>query len=58
VLRRRLERYAQLLADGSWCNRTITEIAFQAGFSNVTYFGQAFKARYGMTPRDYRARSR
>jgi AraC-like DNA-binding protein len=54
VLRRRLERCAQRLADAGWRDRTITDIAFQSGFSNVTYFGQAFKARYGMTPRDYR----
>ena len=54
VLRRRLQRCAQLLADTGSRGRTITEIAFQCGFSNVTYFGQAFKVRYGMTPRDYR----
>lgn len=54
VLRQRLQRCAQLLVDATWRDRTITEIAFQSGFSNVTYFGQAFKARYGMTPRDYR----
>lgn len=55
VLRRRLERCAGSLRDTALRGRTITEIAFQAGFNNLTYFGQAFKARYGMTPREYRA---
>ena len=56
VLRQRLQRCAQLLADAAWRERTITELAFQTGFSNVTYFGQAFKTQYGLTPRDYRGR--
>ena len=54
VLRKRLERCAELLAEPTLRGRTITEIAFQAGFNNLTYFGQAFKARYGLTPREYR----
>jgi AraC-like DNA-binding protein len=54
ILRRRLERCARLLRDPDWSRSNITEIAFQSGFSNVTHFGQAFKARYGVTPRDYR----
>jgi AraC-like DNA-binding protein len=54
VLRKRLERCALLLTDIGWRHRTITEIAFQSGFSNATYFGQAFKTCYGFTPRDYR----
>jgi AraC family transcriptional regulator, positive regulator of tynA and feaB len=54
ILRRRLERCARLLRDPDWSRINITEIAFQSGFSNVTHFGQAFKARYGLTPRDYR----
>jgi AraC family transcriptional regulator, positive regulator of tynA and feaB len=55
VLRRRLQRCALLLRDSGWSRHTITQIAFQSGFSNVTHFGQAFKKCYGLTPRDYRA---
>jgi len=55
VLRERLQRCAQVLADVAARGRTITEIAFQMGFGNVTYFGQAFKMHYGVTPRQYRA---
>jgi AraC-like DNA-binding protein len=54
LLRRRLERCATLLADPAWQARTITDIAFHAGFGDLTHFGRAFKARYGATPRDYR----
>lgn len=54
LLRRRLERCAALLADPVWRARTITDIAFQAGFGELTHFGRAFKARYGMAPREYR----
>jgi AraC family transcriptional regulator, positive regulator of tynA and feaB len=55
VLRKRLERCAAQLRDAGWSRRSITEIAFRNGFNNVTHFGYAFKERYGMTPRDYRA---
>jgi AraC-like DNA-binding protein len=54
LLRERLELCARLLSDASQRHRTITEIAFEAGFSNTSYFGQAFKERFGLTPRDYR----
>jgi len=55
VLRRRLERCAELLRDARWRGCSITDIAFRAGFNNATHFGYAFRQRYGQTPRDYRA---
>ena len=33
---------------------SITEIALRCGFSDSNYFKDAFKKKYGMTPRDYR----
>jgi AraC-like DNA-binding protein len=54
IQRRRLERCARLLRDPSWDRQTITDIAFRSGFNNATYFGYAFKKRFGVTPRDYR----
>ena len=33
---------------------TITEIAFRCGFSDSNYFKDAFKKKYGVTPRAYR----
>ena len=54
LLRRRLERCARLLRDPAWQGRTLTDIALRNGFNNLTYFGCAFRKRFGMTPRDFR----
>lgn len=35
---------------------TITEICYQCGFSDSSYFGKAFRKAYGLTPREYRSR--
>ena len=35
---------------------SITTIAFRCGFSDSNYFKDAFKKKYGITPRDYRNR--
>jgi len=55
LLRRRLERCAAWLRDPQWRNVSITQIAFRAGFNNATHFGHAFRVRYGMAPREWRA---
>lgn len=55
LLRRRLERCAQWLRDARWQQVSITQIAFRAGFNNATHFGHAFRQRYGMSPREWRA---
>ncbi|QYD72794.1 helix-turn-helix domain-containing protein [Paraburkholderia edwinii] len=53
----RLERAAQrLLVDTS--HGAIKRIIFQCGFSNHAHFSRAFKARYGMTPREYAAENK
>ena len=54
LLRRRLERCAAWLRDARWCNVSITQIAFRAGFNNATHFGHAFRERFGVTPREWR----
>jgi AraC-like DNA-binding protein len=33
---------------------SILDIAAESGFENLSYFNRAFKAHFGMTPRDYR----
>lgn len=55
LLRRRLERCADWLRQDAWRDVSITQIAFRAGFNNATHFGYAFRQRYGMAPRDWRA---
>ncbi|HUI61809.1 MAG TPA: helix-turn-helix domain-containing protein [Steroidobacteraceae bacterium] len=58
LLRRRLERCARMLLDPAWARRSVTEIAFHSGFSDASHFGRAFKARYGLAPRDFRRSAR
>ena len=58
VLHRRLERCRRTLEDPAQSNRTISEIAFAWGFSDLSHFGRRFRKAYGMTPGDYRRRTR
>lgn len=46
----RLERAATLLEKSS---NSISEIAYETGFSNPNYFTKVFKAKYKMTPSEY-----
>ncbi len=46
----RLESAALLLKE---TKLSISEVAGQVGFSSVSYFGSCFKARYGMSPREF-----
>lgn len=55
ILRRRLEECAKRLASDAYRGRTVTDIAFSWGFNSAAHFTRAFKAKYGMTPTDYRA---
>jgi AraC family transcriptional activator of tynA and feaB len=56
VLRRRLEECAKQLVDRRWMGRSITETAFDWGFTNTAYFTRAFKQQLGETPTGYRRR--
>ena len=33
---------------------SVTEIALESGFGNLSYYSRAFKERYGISPREYR----
>jgi AraC-like DNA-binding protein len=55
VLRRRLARARQLLADPDGIHRRIGEIAFEVGFGDLSYFNRSFRRQYGATPSDVRA---
>lgn len=46
----RLRKSIQLLKEH---NLTISEIAFSVGFSSPSYFSQAFRDYYGVTPKEY-----
>jgi len=54
ILRRRLEECCRALQLPGRRSRTVTSIAFDFGFNSPTHFGRVFRARYGVTPREYR----
>lgn len=56
ILKRRLEACSQALLADSQRERTVTAIAFDHGFNSATHFGRVFRAQFGLTPREYRAR--
>lgn len=50
----RMERAAVALTR---TNRSVTEVALEAGFTNPGKFTESFKRRYGMTPTKYRMKN-
>ncbi|NLR73804.1 helix-turn-helix domain-containing protein [Leeia aquatica] len=50
----RIESAKQLLVDPAWQNRSIVDIAFEAGFQSLGPFNRAFKAATQLTPQAYR----
>jgi len=58
VTRRRLEECARLLSDGVAAPDCIATLARDFGFGSPTHFGRVFRARFGLSPGDYRDRAR
>jgi AraC-like DNA-binding protein len=58
ILTERLERCRQFFEDPAQAHRTISEVAFGWGFSDLTHFGRCFKKAYGMSPSDFQVRHR
>jgi AraC-like DNA-binding protein len=58
VMQQRLARAYRMLADPRFLNRTVTAIAFEVGFGNLSYFNRLFRRHYGATPSDVRAVTR
>ena len=55
VLKQRLARVHRLLSDPRFADRTISSIAFDCGFGDLSYFNHAFRRHYKATPSDVRA---
>jgi|GEM_PF-1881701 len=51
---RRLERCAEQLRNASLRGRTVSQIAMENGFNDLSHFSKAFRNRFGLSPRDYR----
>jgi AraC-like DNA-binding protein len=57
VLEQRLARALRMLAAPRHRGRTISAIAFEVGFGNLSYFNRTFRRHFGMTPSDARRTS-
>jgi AraC-like DNA-binding protein len=57
VLAQRLARAYSWLADPRYARLKICTIAFDAGFSDLSYFNRTFRRHYGAAPSDVRAAS-
>jgi AraC-like DNA-binding protein len=58
VLVQRLNRAHRMLTDPRFSHRTVSSVAFDVGFGDLSYFNRAFRRLYGATPSDVRANSR
>ena len=58
LLDQRLARAHRMLSNPVLAERTISTIAYEAGFGDLSHFNRAFRRRYGETPSDVRAGSR
>jgi AraC-like DNA-binding protein len=58
LLDQRLARAHRMLSNPLLAEQTISTIAYEAGFGDLSHFNRAFRLRYGEAPSDVRARSR
>jgi len=54
VLGHRLSRAHRMLCDPRFGDRSISSVAFDVGFSDLSYFNRTFRRRYDATPSDIR----
>jgi AraC-like DNA-binding protein len=54
IVERRLARAHHMLLDPRMKERTISAIAFAAGFSDLSHFNRSFRRHFGKTPSDAR----
>jgi AraC-like DNA-binding protein len=54
VLNQRLSRAHRMLCDPRFNDRSISSLAFDVGFSDLSYFNRTFRRRYDATPSDIR----
>jgi AraC-like DNA-binding protein len=54
VLGQRLMRSHRLMVDPRFANRSISAVAFDCGFGDLSHFNRSFRRRFGMTPTEAR----
>ena len=55
LLESRLNACSRALRDPFQQTRTISEIAYSCGFNDLSHFNKTFRARFGMSPREWRS---
>jgi AraC-like DNA-binding protein len=55
ILTHRLMQAHRMLSDPRMAKRAISAIAYDVGFSDLSYFNRTFRRRFGVTPTDVRA---
>jgi AraC-like DNA-binding protein len=45
----------RMLIDPRFADRTVSSVAFEIGFGDISYFNRTFRQLYGATPTDERA---
>jgi len=56
ILERRLDRGRELLADPMLAHRSVSDIAYEVGFQELSHFSRRFTERFGRSPRAFRGR--
>jgi AraC-like DNA-binding protein len=54
LLGQRLMRAHQMLCKAEFAHRSVSAIAYEAGFGDLSYFNRCFRRFYGVTPSDVR----
>jgi len=54
LLNQRLGRAYRMLCNSQLANQPVSAIAYDVGFSDLSYFNRCFRRLYGVTPRDVR----
>jgi AraC family transcriptional activator of tynA and feaB len=54
---RRLDRCAEQLRNSALRGRSVSQIALENGFNDLSHFSKAFRNRFGASPRSYRSES-
>jgi len=54
ILSQRLDRAYRILRDQRFATRSISSIAYDVGFGDLSYFNRTFRRHYNVTPSDIR----
>ncbi len=56
MLSTRLVAAVAMFENQAWRNRSVTEVALECGFADMSHFSRVFRQRFGMSPSEWRHR--